>query len=165
MAGFVIEFKRSNSCPDANHPHWIDLGLPSGTQWACCNTGASKPEDYGNYYTFEQAQAYNPPSLGKIEELLDNTISEWTTQNGVNGRRFTGLNGCTLFLPAAGQKNDESFNGGLENVGTKGYYWSSEYMIEPDMAYYLYFSSKQVGSHYNLGFEERSVRPVRKNGN
>ena len=29
------------SCPDDNHPHAIDLGLPSGTKWACCNVGAS----------------------------------------------------------------------------------------------------------------------------
>lgn len=37
-------------CPNANHPHMIDLGLPSGTKWACCNVGASVPEDYGEYY-------------------------------------------------------------------------------------------------------------------
>ena len=39
-------------CPDDNHPHMIDLGLPSGTKWACCNLSASKPEDYGNYYAW-----------------------------------------------------------------------------------------------------------------
>lgn len=39
-------------CPDNNHPHMVDLGLPSGTKWACCNLGASKPEDYGNYYAW-----------------------------------------------------------------------------------------------------------------
>jgi hypothetical protein len=27
----------SSLCPDNNHPHMIDLGLPSGTKWACCN--------------------------------------------------------------------------------------------------------------------------------
>lgn len=35
------------SCPDSHHPHLIDLGLPSGTKWACCNVGVQKPEDYG----------------------------------------------------------------------------------------------------------------------
>ena len=40
------------SCPDTNHPHMIDLGLSSGTKWACCNVGASKPEDYGEYYAW-----------------------------------------------------------------------------------------------------------------
>lgn len=48
-----IQKKRaSNLCPDTNHPHLIDLGLPSGTKWACCNVGASLPEDYGNYYAW-----------------------------------------------------------------------------------------------------------------
>ncbi|MBQ6064081.1 MAG: hypothetical protein IJK87_10720, partial [Prevotella sp.] len=40
------------SCPDANHPHMIDLGLPSGTKWACCNVGATAPEQYGGYYAW-----------------------------------------------------------------------------------------------------------------
>ena len=49
--------KISLSCPDGNHPHMIDLGLPSGTKWACCNVGASKPEDYGDYYAWGETQA------------------------------------------------------------------------------------------------------------
>ena len=40
------------SCPDDHHPHMIDLGLPSGTLWACCNVGADKPEAYGDYYAW-----------------------------------------------------------------------------------------------------------------
>ena len=40
------------SCPDNNHPHMIDLGLPSGTKWACCNVGAHSPEEYGGYYAW-----------------------------------------------------------------------------------------------------------------
>lgn len=39
-------------CPDDNHPHAIDLGLPSGTKWCCCNVGASTPEGYGGYYAW-----------------------------------------------------------------------------------------------------------------
>ena len=31
---------------------YVDLGLPSGTLWATCNVGASKPEGYGNYYAW-----------------------------------------------------------------------------------------------------------------
>ena len=40
------------SCPDGNHPHMIDLGLPSGVKWACCNIGADKPEKAGEYYAW-----------------------------------------------------------------------------------------------------------------
>lgn len=39
-------------CPDDHHPHMIDLGLPSGTLWACCNVGAQIPENYGGYYAW-----------------------------------------------------------------------------------------------------------------
>ena len=31
---------------------YIDLGLPSGTLWATCNVGASKPEEYGDYFAW-----------------------------------------------------------------------------------------------------------------
>lgn len=41
-----------HSCPDNNHPHAINLGLPSGTKWCCCNVGASSPEGYGGYYAW-----------------------------------------------------------------------------------------------------------------
>ena len=43
-------------CSDDHHPHLIDLGLPSGTLWSCCNVGASSPEDYGDYYAWGDTQ-------------------------------------------------------------------------------------------------------------
>lgn len=39
-------------CPDEHHPHAIDLGLPSGTKWACCNVDAQSPQQYGGYYAW-----------------------------------------------------------------------------------------------------------------
>jgi len=35
-----------------NGHDYVDLGLTSGTRWATCNVGASKPQDYGNYYAW-----------------------------------------------------------------------------------------------------------------
>lgn len=40
------------SCPDSNHPHAIDLGLPSGLKWACCNVGAKNRSDCGYYFAW-----------------------------------------------------------------------------------------------------------------
>ena len=52
--------KQSSSlCPDNKHPHAIDLGLPSGTKWACCNIGATKPEAYGDYYAWGETEKKN----------------------------------------------------------------------------------------------------------
>lgn len=149
------------SCPDNNHPHWIDLGLPSGTQWRCCNEGASTPEDYGKYYTF--GQIASAPTLDQIIELRDNTTSEWTTQNRVKGRRFTGHNGGTIFLPAAGL---QSWNGEIVNRGSEGSYWSSTSEQYGSLVIYdhLLFNSSR-GAHYG-SYNSRHdfrlpVRPVR----
>ena len=141
------------ACPDENHPHLIDLGLPSGTKWACCNEGASKPEDYGGYYTFGQVSS--APTMEQIKELLDNCSYQWTTQNGVNGGRFTGPNGGSVFLPAAGGR----WGGELNCVGTYGYYWSSTPYVESN-AFYLYFGSGNAYWDY-VRYNKQSVRPVR----
>ena len=31
---------------------FVDLGLPSGTLWATCNIGATKPEEFGHYFAW-----------------------------------------------------------------------------------------------------------------
>ena len=36
---------------------YVDLGLPSGTKWATCNVGATKPEEYGAYYAWGETKA------------------------------------------------------------------------------------------------------------
>ena len=46
----------AQSCPDDNHPHAIDLGLPSGTKWACCNVGATTPVGLGSYYAWGETE-------------------------------------------------------------------------------------------------------------
>ena len=35
---------------------WVDLGLPSGLKWATCNVGATKPEEYGDYYAWGETE-------------------------------------------------------------------------------------------------------------
>lgn len=65
------------TCPDENHPHLIDLGLPSGTKWACCNVGADKPEAYGGYYAW-----------GETEERLDENYY-WDNYVHCDGSYYT----------------------------------------------------------------------------
>jgi len=43
----------------ANGHEYVDLGLPSGTLWATCNVGASKPEDYGSYFAWGENRTKN----------------------------------------------------------------------------------------------------------
>lgn len=71
----VTFMANAQSCPDNNHPHAIDLGLPSGTKWACCNVGATTPEGYGTYYAW-----------GETEEK---EIYDWTTYIHCDGSMET----------------------------------------------------------------------------
>ena len=228
----MIATPSSFSCPDKNHPHMIDLGLPSGTLWACCNVGANTPEDYGDYYAWGETHTksyYGPstyqfavviddyheqngvfydsatgkyyrmdylgrkisdidiagtsydaattnlgaswcmPSAAQCDELINNTTSELTTQNEVYGRKFTGTNGCTIFLPAAGSH----WENGFIFAGSSGHYWSSTQSKSP---YYSGGPSFVFGINTNVpptmeeaelsGWFRRpygcTVRPVRK---
>ena len=47
-----------------NGHEYVDLGLPSGTLWATCNVGASKPEEYGNYYAWGETNTKHDYSEG-----------------------------------------------------------------------------------------------------
>ena len=62
------------TCPDSHHPHAIDLGLPSGTKWCCCNVGASTPEGYGGYYAWGETseKSYYEVSTYKYAVIDDN---------------------------------------------------------------------------------------------
>ncbi len=62
-------------CPDDHHPHAIDLGLPSGTKWCCCNVGATTPEGYGGYYAWG--------------ETSEKSVYDWDTYKWYNGSDFT----------------------------------------------------------------------------
>jgi len=52
------------ACPDGNHPHMIDLGLPSGTKWSCCNVGANAPKEQGSYYAWGETENQDPYNGG-----------------------------------------------------------------------------------------------------
>lgn len=55
VAGVFILGSCSKDDDDDNeidNYEYVDLGLPSGTLWATCNVGASKPEEYGNYFAW-----------------------------------------------------------------------------------------------------------------
>ena len=216
--GETIDFPLEHAfltCPDENHPHVIDLGLPSGTLWACCNVGASTPEGYGNYYAWGETSPksyYGPstyqfavqndngfwyddatrkhysytnigsdiagtgydaatanwgspwhmPTKAQCDELSTYCSSAWTTQNGANGRKFTGQNGVTIFLPAAGSHGGSGLNG----AGSVGHYWSSTnfdlYQNFQDYAWGINFSSSGVET-WSCGncYYGHAVRPVR----
>jgi hypothetical protein len=46
------EPKKKQTTGELNGHDWVDLALPSGTLWATCNVGATKPEEYGDYFSW-----------------------------------------------------------------------------------------------------------------
>lgn len=48
--GKELKFGEDEAQPQ--HEGAVDLGLPSGTQWAKCNMGANSPEELGEYYAW-----------------------------------------------------------------------------------------------------------------
>ena len=65
----------TNTTGTENGHEWVDLGLPSGTKWATCNVGASKPEEYGNYYAWG--------------ETTTKSTYNWSTYKWCNGSKTT----------------------------------------------------------------------------
>ena len=65
--------------------------------------------------------SWTMPTQDQVNELLDNCTSEWTTVSGVNGCKFTGPNGNSIFIPSAGTR----WNQNLRYVGEGLFCWSS----------------------------------------
>ena len=66
---------------ETNVHEYVDLGLPSGTLWATCNVGASKPEEYGDYYAWG--------------ETSTKSKYDWSTYKYCNGFSTTMTKYCT----------------------------------------------------------------------
>lgn len=88
---FVMAFKLGNNiyyggtkkmaikgiCPNQNHPHMIDLGLPSGTKWSCCNVGANKPWEYGEYFAWGEISDKATYSLENYKYAYQDENGRW----------------------------------------------------------------------------------------
>jgi len=69
----------------SNHPY-VDLGLPSGTLWATYNVGASKPEEYGDYFAWGETEP---------KEVYDWNTYKW----GKIILKYNSEDGLTTLLP------------------------------------------------------------------
>lgn len=98
------------------------------------------------------------PTDEEQKELNDKCTWTWTTSNGVNGYKVVGPNCNSIFLPAAGYRNDSSVGG----TGSSGGYWSASlYGSAPSYAYFILFTSDHHSNHHSLSrYRERSVRAV-----
>ncbi len=113
--------------------------------------------------TVQWGEDWRMPSPDELNELWNVCKKEWQRVNGVNGVVFVGPNGRSIFMPAAGYKST--------NIGTTGYYWSSEtygYNTAYTDSRILRFSLDYYGVELSGGMSSQGVgdacpvRPVRK---
>ena len=163
----TFEFTKTGGlCPDDNHPHAIDLGLPSGTKWACCNVGASKPEEYGGYYAWGEKNGNKSEYKWKNYEHIENYDPGWFDFDIVNiGSNISGTTydtalanwGApwrmptendvkTLFESCYVKEIDLNGIHGAKITGPNGNcifipsagYWNDEQLLDEDFLFYLW---------------------------
>ena len=74
------------------------------------------------------------PTKNEMDELYNSCTSEFTTQNGVTGVKFTAPNGNTVFFPISGVKVDNSVRG----EGEDALYWSNMHVYSDQNLAYCY---------------------------
>ena len=91
-----------------------------GSNWTKYTDPLTILEASDDAATANWGSGWRMPTYDEMNELKNNCTVTWTTQNGVNGCLFTGSNGNSIFLPAAGCRIDSELN----NAGSEGCYWS-----------------------------------------
>lgn len=137
----------------------------SGYDFSVANYDASPGKQVSGDIALSQdaANAYlggscRMPTKDEFQELYDNCNSDWVTENGVNGRRFTSkTNGNSIFFPAAGLYDGTTLN----YRGSYGLYWSASRSSD-SLGYFLSFGSGSVNPQDNYGrrygFSVRAVQ-------
>ena len=184
------------------------------------NVGATKPEEYGNYYAWGETtvfgktdyswatykwcednkltkycahsssgyngftddltdllpgddaasvnwgESWQMPSEEQCKELFNSqyTTTEWTQEDGVNGRKVTSKsNGNSIFLPAAGSRSGTNIGGN----GSNGRYWSRSlhpygwgFVLDSRGAEALRLDASNMDIHDESRPSGFSVRPV-----
>ena len=173
-----------------NGHEFVDLGLPSGLKWATCNVGATKPEEYGDYFAWGEIkpkQRYdddnytyksNPETLPLSADAANvswggswrmptkaeqDELRKYCTWEWIAQNRLKGYK-------ITSKKNGNSIflpaagyrsSSYLYGAGSSGSYWSSSLSTSDScLAYYLSFGSSDVGWYDYYRYYGQSVRAV-----
>ena len=147
----------------------VDLGL--STKWAKYNLGATSETEIGGLFGFgsidpasyASADIYKTandlaykafegkvtmPTIAEFEELFALCTREWVEVEGVAGYKFTGPNGNSIFMPAAGLRTQGTTTG----VGVEGCYLSGSINVSDTQFAMSY--------HFNSALATRATTPV-----
>ena len=131
--------KLTKYCPSNKTDYWNGEGDPDN------KTVLDVVDDlYKNKYYEDWENKYRMPTKTELEELRtlpNHWVTNYNGVSGLNGRVFTGTNGNTLFIPAAG-----NFNGSTHSYAGSGCnLWSSS------------LDSGGPGSAWSLNFDSVSI--------
>ena len=84
---------------DTNGFDFVNLELPSGTLWAACNVGASKPSNYGLYFQWGDTSGYTSSQIGtgSGKKMFAKDFSDYKWYSGGTFTKYTTI-GATLDL-------------------------------------------------------------------
>lgn len=163
----------------------VDLGL--STKWCKYNVGATKATDLGGLFGFGDMTGFQTsinledyasadiyktdrdvankvygswvtmPTIDEFEELFAECKKEWVEEDGVAGYKFTGPNGNSIFLPAAGSRTQGTVSG----EGLNGYYLSGS-INATDNKFAMAYSFDQNTSRRTTTpvYQALAIRPV-----
>jgi hypothetical protein len=150
--GMFYQWNRKKAWPATGEVTGWDSSIPTGDSWEKEND----PSPAG----------CRVPTIDEIKSLLDedNVTNEWTTVNGVTGRKFTDLaTGASIFLPAVHYRDYYGMISYDVEIVNSGPYWSSGTRKDDDndeafgIDFSIYGAYWSSGFYRYLGF---SVRPV-----
>ena len=163
----------------------VDLGL--STKWAKYNVGATKATELGGLFGFGDMTGFQTsldldnyasadiyktdrdvankvygswvtmPTIDEFEELFAECKKEWVEEDGVAGYKFTGPNGNSIFLPAAGSRTQGTVSG----EGLNGYYLSGSINVT-DNKFAMSYSFDQNSNRRTTTpvYQALAIRPV-----
>lgn len=163
----------------------VDLGL--STKWAKYNVGATKATELGGLFGFGDMTGFQTsldldnyasadiyktdrdvankvygswvtmPTIDEFEELFTECKKEWVEEDGVAGYKFTGPNGNSIFLPAAGSRTQGTVSG----EGLNGYYLSGSINVA-DNKFAMAYSFDQNSNRRTTTpvYQALAIRPV-----
>ena len=137
---------------------WDDYKWNASEGFTKYNTAGESLELADDAAHTNMGGSWHMPTPSQIQELIDNTTSDWIKMDNVNGRLFTSKkNGKSIFIPTAGN----AWSGSLGSSGSDGCVWSSV-LNTGSVRYgqYLVFNSSFVNLSYNGRYVGFSVRGV-----
>lgn len=159
-----------------NYYAWGETREKTNYSWSTyqhCDGTEETIHDIGDNIGFTEYDVANKqwgglwrlPTYEDCSELNKNCTKQWEQLNGQWGMRFTGPNGNSIFMPAAGYFAERTLN----EEGTEGYYWANNfnkrsiyYSNEPT---YLYFHDNSASYSFSDNqYAGYNVRPVQYGG-